>query len=286
MYNLRYHIASLVAVFLALAVGLLLGSVVAERGMITEQTASLIEDLERRFDSISATNDELSLGFERDHAFAQAAVEPLVRGKLEARNVVVLVGTGRVDGVTAVEDVVSQAGGNAITASILTPGLGLDTTEPEGLAGYFELRGVEMAEPGQDLQEQVAEALVREWRSAEPRELTALLIGAGLLDQAGMEGTATVDAVVIVGNSEAGCDPFALEVARAITAAGGTAAGVDSMPVEGGVPAICSAGGLSALDHVATPQGMVSLAWVLSGRASGYYGFGDAAVGQHPPLDD
>ena len=32
MYNLRYHIASLVAVFLALAVGLLLGTVVVERG--------------------------------------------------------------------------------------------------------------------------------------------------------------------------------------------------------------------------------------------------------------
>ena len=54
MYNLRYHIASLVAVFLALSVGLLLGTVVAERGMITDQTGALVADLQARFDEIQA----------------------------------------------------------------------------------------------------------------------------------------------------------------------------------------------------------------------------------------
>ncbi|MRR13156.1 hypothetical protein EG835_12025, partial [bacterium] len=181
MYNLRYHIASLVAVFLALAVGLLLGSVVAERGMITEQTASLVDDLERRFDEISATNDQLSVSLERDRAFAEASVQPLVAGNLEGARVVVLVGTGRVDGMNAVTDVIAQAGGTATTVSLLTPGLGLDKSEPEGLAGYFQLRGIEMAEAGEALQQQVAEALVREWRTGESRDLTHLLVSAGLL---------------------------------------------------------------------------------------------------------
>lgn len=285
MYNLRYHIASLVAVFLALAVGLLLGSVVAERGMITEQTSSLIDDLEQRFDEISATNDELSTGLERDRAFAQAVVAPLVAGKLEGRTVVVLVGTGRVDGVTSVDQAIGQAGGNMITSGILTPGLGLDKAEPAGLAGYFQLRGVEMAEAGEALQAQVADALVEEWRSGQSRELTTLLVAEGLLDQQSVEGTAAVDAVVVVGNGEAGCDPFALEVARAMNEAGGVAVGADSVAAEGGVADICFAQGISALDHVGTPQGMVSLVWLLSGRATGYYGFGDGAAGSHPALD-
>lgn len=285
MYNLRYHLASLVAVFFALAVGLLLGSVVAERGMISEQTASLVGDLERRFDEINATNEQLAAGLERDRGFAQAAVRPLVSGKLSGSDVVVLVGTGRIDGVNAVHQAVTDAGGTVTTSSLLTYGLGLDTTEPNGLAGYFELRGVEMAKPGEALQRQVAEALVAEWRGGEARPLTDLLVAEGLLGEASVAGTATVDAVVIVGNGEAGCDPLALQIGQAMVAAGGASVGVDTSPVEGGTAAVCAAQGLSALDHVATPQGMVSLVWVLSGRASGYFGFGSGAVGYYPPLD-
>lgn len=285
MYNLRYHIASLVAVFLALAVGLLLGSVVAERGMITEQAASLVNDLERRFDEISATNEQLSAGLERDRSFAQAAVRPLVRGKLQGADVVVLVGTGRIDGVNAVHQAVTDAGGAVTTTSFLTPGLALDQTEPVGLAGYFQLRGVEMAAPGEALQRQVAQALVAEWRAGETRPLTDLLIAEGLLGEDSVAGTSTVDAVVIVGNGQAGCDPLALQIGQAMEAAGGVSVGVDSAVIEGGTAAVCFAQGLSALDHVATPQGMVSLVWMLSGRASGYYGLGTGAAGYFPPLD-
>lgn len=282
MYNLRYHIASLVAVFLALSVGLLLGSVVAERGMITEQTASLVDDLERRFDEISATNDQLSIGLERDRAFAEATVAPLIAGSLEGSDVVVLVGTGRVDGMNAVTEAITQAGGVPTTMSLLTPGLGLEQSEPEGLAGYFQLRGVDMAEAGEELQQQVADALLAEWRSGESRELTDLLVAGGLLSAESTPGTGTVDAVVIVGNGEAGCDPFSLKLAQSLAAEGGVAVGADSTAVEGGVAAVCAAQGLSAVDHVATPQGRVSLVWLLAGRATGYFGFGDSAEAHYP----
>lgn len=285
MYNLRYHIASLVAVFLALAVGLLLGSVVAEQGMITEQTASLIDDLEQRFDEISATNDQLSVSLERDKSFAGAAVVPLTSGRLEGSDVVVISLGGSIDGTNSVVDVITAAGGTPLALSLLTPGLALEETEPEGLAGYFQLRGVEMAEAGEELQQQVAEALIDEWRGGESRELTELLAGEGLLDAASMTGTATVDAVVVLGSGEAGCDVFALALARAMQAEGGVGVGADLTAVDGGTAAICAAQGLSAVDHVATPQGRVSLVWLLSGRASGYYGFGESAQGQFPPLE-
>jgi hypothetical protein len=50
MYNLRYHIVSLVAVFLALTVGLVLGTVVVERGVLTKQRAALVGDLTKQYD--------------------------------------------------------------------------------------------------------------------------------------------------------------------------------------------------------------------------------------------
>lgn len=284
MYNLRYHIASLVAVFLALAVGLLLGSVVAEQGMITEQTASLIDDLEQRFDEISATNDQLSVSLERDKAFAEASVGPLLAGQLEGADIVVINLGPSVDGANAIADTVRAGGGTPLTVSLLESGLALDQTEPEGLAGYFQLRGVEMAEAGEELQRQVAEALAAEWRGGETRELTELLAGEELLDASSMTGTATVDAVVVLGSGEAGCDAFALELARAMEAEDGVGVGADLTAVDGGTAAICAAQGLSAVDHATTPQGRISLAWLLSGRATGYYGFGASAQAAFPPL--
>jgi len=284
MYNLRYHLASLVAVFLALAVGLILGTVVAERGMITDQTNALVADLQARFDEISATNAELQVGLERDRSFAEAAVAPLTAGQLAGSNVAVIVGTGRIDGVNAITDAVTAAGGTTFTCGLGTPALGLDRVEPEGLAGYFQLRGVEMAEPGEALERQVAEALVGEWRTGAEQPLTELLASAGLLNIESTSGTATVDAVVVMGSDEAGSDPFALEVARSMTAAGGIAVGAESAPVEGGVAAIFTGEGLSAVDHAGTPQGRVSLVWLLAGRVEGFFGSGDGAEAFYPPL--
>lgn len=284
MYNLRYHIASLVAVFLALAVGLLLGTVVAERGMITDQASSLVGNLQERFDEITATNEELKVGLDRDRAFAEVAAPVLTAGRLSGRHIAVLVGPGATDGVDAITDAVAGAGGTAFVASIGTAALGLDKAEPEGLAGYFQLRGVEMAQPGEELERQVAEALVAEWREGAAYPLTELLIGSGLLGIESTSGTSTVSAVVVLGTAEPGCDPFALEVARAMDAADGVACAAETAPVEGGISAVFAGERLSAVDHVTTPQGRLSLVWLLAGHAEGYYGSGPGAKAFFPEL--
>src|SRR5574340_14803 len=107
MYNLRYHIASLVAVFLALSVGLILGTVVAERGMITDQATALVSDLQQRFDEISAENEQLQAGMERDRAFAEEVVPTLTAGNLQGRNVFIFVGP---DGAADADVVVAALG--------------------------------------------------------------------------------------------------------------------------------------------------------------------------------
>lgn len=284
MYNLRYHIASLVAVFLALSVGLILGTVVAERGMITDQTSSLVADLQARFDEIQASNDALQVGLDRDRSFAEEAVGPLTTGQLAGKNVAVFVSADAADGASAVIDTIAGAGATSVTVALQTPALGLDVEEPAGLAGYFQLHNVDIAEPGEDLERQVADALVAEWRAGAAQPLTALLAGEGLLAIESTSGTATVDAVVIVGTGQPGCDPFALAVARSMSAAGGTAAGAESVVLADGVAAACVKEGLPAVDHLDTPQGKVSLVWILAGKARGYYGSGTGAEAFFPPL--
>ena len=285
MYNLRYHVASLVAVFLALAVGLLLGTLVAERGMITDQSSALIAGLQERFDQISATNDELRAGLERDRRFADDAADVLIAGRLQGARIVVLTGSGRADGVGAVEKAIADAGGTAIVVEMRQPGLGLGTTEPEGLAGYLFARGIEIAKPGEALYRQVADSLVTEWTGESPRELSALLDGAGLLDMPGsLEETTPISAVVVMAPADEGADAFGLALAVAMEDAGAIGVGAESADAGTGVASACAQAGLPAVGHVTTAQGRVSLVWSLAGDARGYYGPAPGADGYYPPL--
>ena len=76
MYNLRYHIASLVAVFLALAIGLILGTVVGERGTLDKQQTTLVTSLQKDFTLLRTENADLKRERDRDHAFATDVVPP------------------------------------------------------------------------------------------------------------------------------------------------------------------------------------------------------------------
>ncbi|MBF4509128.1 MAG: copper transporter [Aeromicrobium sp.] len=285
MYNLRYHLASLIAVFLALAIGLVLGTVVAERGMITDQSSALVADLQRRFDEINAANDELRAGLEQDRAFAEDAAETLIDGRLADTHAIVLVGTGRVDGAAVVEQVVTDAGGSASRVTMGVPVLGLDRNEPEGLAGYFAFREIEMEPAGDGLVRQVAAALAKEWVSGEDRALTEVLVEAGVLSvPASVEETVGASALVVMAGAEEACDAFAIALAQEMADLGAVTIGAESAAARTGVASACAAEGLSAVDHVSTPQGRVALVWLLTGSARGYYGTGDAADGLYPAL--
>jgi len=52
--DIRYHIASLVAVFLALGLGILIGASLLDEGRLVESQEKLIVGLEKRFDTLQA----------------------------------------------------------------------------------------------------------------------------------------------------------------------------------------------------------------------------------------
>lgn len=284
MYNLRYHIASLVAVFLALAVGLLLGTIVAEQGMLDSQGAAMVEDLQKRFDEISAKNAELEEGLKQDRAFVEDAVGPMTAGRLTGMHVVVITPQGGDETVAAARAAVEGAGGAVTVVTLNTPGLGLDKGAPESLRDLLEARGLAVAEPGAPLREQVAELMAAEWRSGAERPVTELLVSEGLMTMENEDVSAPVDAVVVVGDAEGACDELALSIAKKVRALGGRAVGAEMVATPEGVAARCDAEGISSVDHLATPQGRFSLVYVLAGLAEGHYGGGEGAVAYYPPI--
>jgi hypothetical protein len=94
--SLRYHIVSLVAVFLALALGIVVGSTVLQEGTVSVLRATS-ERVRQESDRNSRENVALKQEQARLQSFGAAVLPELVQGRLKGRPVV-LVDTDKVDG--------------------------------------------------------------------------------------------------------------------------------------------------------------------------------------------
>ncbi|MGH9280821.1 MAG: copper transporter [Acidimicrobiales bacterium] len=90
MINLRYHIVSLVAVFLALTLGIIMGSTVIDRAIV-DGLRDRVDSVSRRADRTDGENRNLRSQVELLNGFADEARDHLVRNRL--RGVPVLVVT-------------------------------------------------------------------------------------------------------------------------------------------------------------------------------------------------
>jgi hypothetical protein len=278
VYNLRYHIASLVAVFLALAVGLLLGTIVVERGVLKTQVTSTVQGLQREFDQISANSAALKKQNDSLSAFATQAAPQLVASTLTSRTVLVIASPETADTVTRVNEGVKAAGGTTAIAMFNDAGLSLGDSAVAAAAG--KALGVPV---GSVDETGVITALVREWSPPEDGgPLTKALVASGGLKVTGLSRNTMVSGVVVTGTFNGTPDPAAFRLARAFADSTRAAVGVETTKRSDGTAAAAKAAGLSGVDDIDAPLGEVSLVWVLSGRASGLFGLGDGVDGPFP----
>ena len=103
MIDFRYHLVSIVAVFLALAIGIVVGAqALAPAATNALNQASANEAKQIR--SLYAHNSQLKAQIAAEEAFAQAAEPSLLRGLLDGQHVVLVLAPGTdgstVDGIT------------------------------------------------------------------------------------------------------------------------------------------------------------------------------------------
>jgi hypothetical protein len=144
--SLRYHIVSLVAVFLALALGIVVGSTVLQEGTVSALRATS-QEVRQRSEENRTENLALKQEISRLQAFGTAVLPELVQDRLKGRSVV-LVDTDKVDGGLrdGVRKVLEDAGANVdgqITFADDRLALGSDADR----AAIARLLGVEDAAP-------------------------------------------------------------------------------------------------------------------------------------------
>ena len=283
MFDLRYHVASLAAVFLALIIGILVGAGLAartdvegsERAVLREQ----IDDLEQRNGDLSQEADLLRRQQVAGDTYVQKTYDVVMDGRLRAVNVALLfVGPSNDGDRDSLEQTLEDASGPGL---IEMEALDLPV-DPQEVRNALDpqFRDLGLEEVGRRLAgELIAGGDTPFWDA-----LTPVLVQ----DRSGTS-TAEADAVAISQTAVATDAPTRLFVDGIYS--GLARAGVPVVAIErtdarpSRIPTYQSRG-ISSVDSVDTQLGRVALAALLAGGQEGHYGVKQTAKdGPLPPVE-
>ena len=253
MFDLRYHVASLAAVFLALIIGILVGVGIADRGYLDKGTRGLLErqnaDLQTKLDKTAQQAGNLGRDQAADRAYISQTYPVLVRNRLRGKRVAVVF-VGSVDGGvrSAVTRALTDAGGEQLRLRALTvpiDGPQIDATlAANPKAGSFS---------GQGRFESLGRALGQElMRSAKPQK------GA--------------------------TSRYLLGLYAGLASAGVPAVGVEGSDARRSAISVYRQAGLSSVDDIDALAGKLALVLLLQGAPSGQYGVKKTADEALPSL--
>jgi Copper transport outer membrane protein, MctB len=302
MFGLRYHVASLAAVFVALAVGILLG--VAVSGKVTDAGEDIelqnlkddIENLQNELDAARAAEQAATERGQGAEELFALAYPTLMERRLEGKNVAVVF-LGPADGSVRadVESALVDAGAGAPTR-VVALDVPVDAAElaaalesDELLAGYADDEG-DFSELGRDLGREMVEDDESLWT----------MLQSQLVEEQSGSASAPIDAAVVVSSwmppEEAGDEGSAAEAEATASLLEGVVSGLDGagIPVvgvaESETPAAVLEGyrnqGISSVDAIDDSAGRLALALLLAGAEPGHYGLRDEATdGVIPPIE-
>jgi hypothetical protein len=280
MLDLRYHVASLSAVFLALVVGILVGVGISGRGFVDKSERRNFENriaaLQSQADQLGAQKALLAQQGQAEHTFVQDTYPVLMRERLKGKRigVVVLGSAGR-----PVGDV-----RQALVDSGATLSLYRVLKVPIALA---PVRRALAQRAGFQTPEAIGHELAQEWVTPGVTPIADLVTPYLVEEQRGPAGKA-VDGIVAVGampshkaTAQLVSGMFDGFAAASIPVVG--AERIDTAP--SAVPAWSRVSNLSTVDDVDTPSGKFALAVLLAGGAGGHYGVKQTAEAPLPRVE-
>lgn len=274
MFDLRYHVASLAAVFLALIIGILVGVGISSRTDVDESERRVLEQriarLQQDNEDLSAEADLLRRQREAADEYIDATYPALMNGRLRGTRVALLfMGQSDQGVIEAVGQTLDDASAPAV---VERESLELPIDEQEVMNALEpQFSGLSLEEVGRRLGEELIEGGETPFWDA--------LIPVLVEDHRGMPSTES-DAVV-VSHTGIATDAPTRRFLDGIYV--GLAAGV--VPVVGiertnerpsRVP-VYKANGISSVDSVDTNVGRVALAALLAGGEEGHYGLKQTA---------
>ena len=289
MFDLRYHVASLAAVFLALVIGILVGVGISSGGFVQKGERRILNDkideLERSLDAARARTGDLSRAQRATATYVEESYPMLMADRL-ARRRVALVFVGPVDAEMRdlVERTLVDAGAGA-TLRMRALRVPVDTDALGGLLdGRPALARYRRADAARELGQRLAHELVRGGKAPVWRLLSPQLVA----ERSGNEGL-PADAVVVarsVAPQQGPTSRLLRGFYEGLAASGVPAVGVETSRAATTAVDAFDKASLSSVDFVDTEVGRLALALLLAGGRPGSYGLKQTATdGILPPIE-
>lgn len=309
MVDFRYHLVSIVAVFLALATGIVLGA--------TALNGGVVHDLNGRIRGLIADKNSLRDQYltERDRAdagdgFVKTAAPLLETGKLAGRTVVIVSLPGVTDGQHDAAATALKSGGAVISADVSVSDKVFDPAQSalvDDLASRLVPAGISLSasDPLARLGTVLGASVVAKPLHGVLRPDTFLRVvaglhEAGLVTVSGTNPAPASAAVILVGPPAAKAvtpDPvpmFTLALARSARLQGSAVlvAGPELAAKSGGLLAAirgdsATSATVSTVDDLGSPQGQVAVVLALAEQFAGgvgQYGSGSGAAAAFPGI--
>lgn len=275
-YSGRYHAASLAAVFVALAIGIVIGVGLAD-DVVSGANEELVDGLRSDLDRSREESDGLQDNLDRERRFTDVAAPALTAGRLERRRVVlVFLGSQDEETEADVTEAIEQGGGQVAAVAVVGLPPDLDALG-EGAGPRFD-----GARRDPDQLNALGEGIGRQ------------LIGGGdliertkgeLFDSLSGDLTDVDSAVLVQGTleEEGAATDFENGLLSGITAASLATVGVERTTVSPTSLGPFIEVGISTVDHIDVEAGQVALVYALGG-SEGNFGVKDEAGSFLPEL--
>ena len=280
MFDLRYHVASLAAVFVALVLGIFVGVGLSGKGFVSDAER---ENLQASIDALRAERDNAVArvaGADRRvealDQFARTTYPELVAGMLDGKTVgIVFVGSVDQGVAGAIRRSVDDAGGRVALVRALRVPLDPEAVDA-ALRGEPDTR--ELA--GVDNRERLGRELAREFVTAGPNPVFDRLARVLVEEQSGAAGLA-LDAVVVArpGSPQRGqTEALLAGLYSGLAAAPVPTVGAEKSDTRFSAIPVFRRRGLATVDGVDSAAGQVALVFLLAGARPGSSGIDPAAV--------
>jgi hypothetical protein len=289
MFDLRYHVASLAAVFLALVIGILVGVGISDRGLVDKAQRGLlqqrVDQLEGELSDARKRSQDLAAQQRAAQAFISDTYPTLMADRLRGKSIaLVFLGPAEPHMRATLEQALTDAGASgwarvrALKLPLDVPAIDQTLAKKTALQAY--VGDARLPTLGQALGEELA-------RGGEAPLWTALAEQI-VAERAGSERH-PADGVIVVRSATKqydGTARFLQGFYKGLIAAPVPVVGVETVGGNESSIAAFRNNGISSVDDVDQASGRLALAVLLAGGKAGHYGLKPSSQdGILPPLE-
>ncbi|MDD2620922.1 MAG: copper transporter [Syntrophomonadaceae bacterium] len=290
MIDLRYHIASLVGIFLALGLGILIGSTIVGDNLLVDQQKKMIDRLEQQFYSlrerendlvtVNNYNDQIIANYEN---YSQTLLPSLVKEHLVDYKIGMVVSGGS-DIPAGMLNALSIAGAEVVSKSVVLTNMNLDN--PQLLKRVREFYNVENDITADVLRQYLAQSVALVIMNKADPGLLDFLQANELIKFSG-NNSIPLNGVLVLGGTNNVSSNFSASFDHALIGALSKEEikifGVEKSDTVYSYMAEYQKNNMSTIDNVNLSPGQISLVYAMEGEP-GHYGIKATAKQFMPSL--